>query len=683
MSQDILKKRVFMLCGHAQSGKTSLTEALLYKAGVSGRLGKTDDGTTLSDYQDDEIERKSSINASFFSFTYKDFPFHLVDTPGYLDFIGDVISSSRGVDFAVIVVDGQSGVEVGTEKAWEIVRKENVPCLFFVNKLDKENADFKKILKDIQESFSKKASAFVYPVGKEADFKEVVSLFDKNSMNALSDAEKKEASELRTNLLDNIVELDDSLLEKYLASGELSSEEILPILKNAIHKCEIFPVLAGSAIQVKGIELLLETICNLMVSPKERMSLPLKDDQGKEILAMEDNGKLYAQVIKTISDPYVGQLSILRVFAGKLASNTGFYNASQRNKERIGQIYQLQGKEQRPVEAVQAGDIAAIAKLKSTHTQDVLLSEEKQVVFPEITFPIPTFSSSIKPKTRQDEEKISQVLQKLTAEDPTIQVSRDPQTKELVVSGVGELHIAVVVSRIKKRFGVDVEIGTPKVPYFETVTHAAKVQGRYKKQTGGHGQYGDVWINLEPMERGKNFEFVDKIVGGAIPRNFIPSVEKGIRKAMEEGFLAGFPIRDIRVTLFDGSYHPVDSSDIAFQIAGSMAFKKALEQAGAVLLEPIMNVEIAVPGEFMGQITGDINSRRGRVLGMDAKGKNEVVKASIPLAEMFKYASDLRSVTGGRGSYSMSFSHYEIVPQRIAQTVIEQSQKTKTHQEQE
>ncbi len=679
MSVSIHNKRVFMICGHAQSGKTSLTESLLYKSGSCSRLGRVDEGNSLSDYQEDEIERKSSINASIFSFSRGDFSLTCIDTPGYLDFVGEVISSARAVDFAVLVIDAQSGVEVGTEKAWEIIQKENIPCLFFVNKLDKENTDFSRILKDIQVSLTKKASPLVFPVGREASFEKIEDILDKKNIDSLNGPDKDEALKLHTQIIDSIAETDDALMEKYLEAGELSFEEIKAALKKAVLSLRIYPVLAGSAVNLVGIEEVLSVITEIMPSPLNRKPPALKNESGEDVeVKPQESEKFLAQVFKTVSDPYVGQLSIFRVFRGKISSNSGFYNVSKQSKERIGQIYSLFGKEQKPVDSVSVGDIAAIAKLKDTSTQDTLSADSSSdASFPKMIFPVPAYSSSVKPKTRQDEEKISQALHKLTAEDPTFQVSRDSQTKELVVSGVGELHINIIISRIKKRFGVDVEIGTPKVPYLETITKKVKVQGKYKKQTGGHGQYGDVWIEVEPLERGKSFEFVDKIVGGAIPRNFIPSVEKGIRKGMAEGFLAGYPLTDIKVILFDGSYHAVDSSDIAFQIAGAMALKKALEQANVVLLEPIMNVEISVPDEFMGSITGDINSRRGRVLGMDAKGKNQVVKALIPLAEMFKYASDLRSVTGGRGSYTMSFSHYEIVPQRIAQSIIAQAKQAK------
>ena len=678
MRDNLSKKRVFMICGHAQSGKTSLSEAILFKTDTINRLGKVDEGTTVSDYSPDEIERKSSISSSFFTASYKDEFIQFIDTPGYLDFIGEVISASLASDFAIIVIDATSGVEVGTEKAWEIIRKRNLPCLFFIAKLDKENTDYDNILKNIKDSLSKKALPLAYPLGKEASLKDAVDILDKAKTDSLGDQDKLKAQTFYSQLAESVAESDDKLLEKYLNEGVLDYAEVKAALKKAVLNGEVFPVLAGSATSLVGVDLLIDTILEIMPCFGELKAQEAKLEDGSPAqIERKIDASFSAQVFKTISDPYVGQLSIFKVFSGKLPSNSGFYNSKKQNKERIGQLYYLQGKDQQSQDIVCAGEIGSVAKLKDTQTGDSICEDSRKVLFEDVVFPEATYSASIKPKTRQDEEKISQALAKLSSEDPTFQTSRDAQTGELIISGIGELHINVIVNRIKKRFGADVELGTPKVPYRETITKSIQVQGKYKKQTGGRGQYGDVWIQVEPLERGKNFEFVDKIVGGAIPRNFIPSVEKGIKKSMNEGFLAGFPIADIRVILYDGSYHPVDSSDIAFQIAGSMALKKAFEQAGPVLLEPVMDAEIQVPEEFMGQVTGDISSRRGRVLGMDARGKNQIVKVKVPLSEMFKYASDLRSVTGGRGSYSMHFSHYEVVPHKITQTIVEQSKQSK------
>jgi len=666
MSTDLNKKKTFLLAGHAQSGKTSLAEAILFKAKANSRLGSVDQSTSISDYEDDEKDRKSSINLSVLRADYKGNSLQFIDTPGYLDFIGELVTSSKAADFAIIVVDAVEGVGVGTEKAWELLQRENIPCIFFINKLDKENTDYKKTLEDIRSSLTKKAISLVVIEGNAA-------------ISILKDKEKD--PNLYGGLSEMVAESDDSLLEKYLETGVLDEKEFLPALRKAIVNSKVFPVIGGKALGDLGIDLLLDSIAEIMPAVSDSLPRKAQDKDGKEVEVLPSLDEPFcAQVFKTIVDPFVGQLTIFRVFSGKINANSEFFNASKGSKEKFGQIYALQGKQQVSQEAVSAGDIAAVAKLKDTKTQDTLCVSASIRVLTSLEFPSPAYSASVKPKTRQDEDKISSALNRLTSEDPTCRVSRDAQTKELIISGMGELHINVIIERMKSKYQANVELGTPKVPYFETLTRLIEVSHKYKKQTGGRGQYGDVSIKIEPLQRGKSFEFVNKIVGGAIPRNFIPSVEKGIRKSMKEGFLAGYPIADIRVTLFDGSYHPVDSSDIAFQIAASMALKKAFEGAGSVLLEPIMDVEIVAPEEVMGQITGDINSRRGRVMGMEAKGKNEVVRSQVPLAEMFKYTSDLRSVTGGRGSYSMSFSHYEVVPQRIAQGIIDKAKQPKQNE---
>ncbi len=673
--ENLDKKKVFAVCGHAQSGKTSLCDYILYATKTKSRLGKVDEGTSVSDFDPIEIERKSSVNSSLLFANYKDYFFQFIDTPGYQDFISEPISALSAADAVLIVIDAQSGVEVGTETVWDIALKYNLPCFFFVNKLDKENTDFYQILKDIQESFGKSSQPFYLPVGKESSFKDVASVL-------LQEKDKDpKVEDFYSSLMDIVAESDDALLEKYLAGESLTPQEVSGGIKHSILARNLFPVMCGSSQQGVGIKELLDFIAEFFPSVLERPSLKVKISSKDEELKIDPQKPFSAQVFKSIFDPYVGQLTIFRVWTGGLSSNTGFYNVSTQTKERIGQLFILQGKEQVPVDKLFAGDIGAVAKLKNTFTQNTIAQEGFNIEFPSFPFPEPAISQSVKPKSKQDEEKISEALHKLTFEDPTFRVSRDPQTKELIISGVGELHLNIMTGKMKRRFGAEVELGKPKIPYKETITRSVKVQGKYKRQTGGRGQYGDVWIEVEPLEKGKNFEFVDKIVGGRIPRNFIPSVEKGIRKAMSEGFLAGCEIVDIRVTLYDGSYHPVDSSDIAFQIAASMALKKAVEQAGPVLLEPIVDVEIVVPEEYMGQITGDINSRRGRILGMEAKGKNQVIKAQVPLSEMYRYATDLRSLTAGRGSYSMKFSHYEQVPHNIAQKIIEEYKRNKEQED--
>ena len=649
---DIKNKRNFILLGHAQCGKTTLAESILYFSKTTARKGTVADGTTVSDYSFDEIERKSSINASFLYCDYKGSRIQIVDPPGYADFWGEVIAGLRAVDGAVIVLDATAGVEVGTERTWQMLEDSGLPCLVFINKLDKEGADFNKALSDVKEKLSKKATVI----------------------------DSLEAPEL----IEAIAESDDKLLEKYLEGAKLSSEELKNGLHQAVLKRKVFPVLSGSALGDKGIPELLDAIIGHLPFPAERVRVeakdPLKADAAKEVV-FKDDAPFSAFVFKVISDPYVGQLTLLRVFSGTLLSNTNFYNVTKRAKERIGQVYILQGKEQKPLDSAGCGDIVAIAKLKETGTSDSISGEKEQFLFEPLVFPEPVISASVKPKSREDEEKISEALAKLTGEDPTFKVSRDDQTKEVIISGLGDLHLSVMVGRLKKRFNVNIELGTPKVSYKETITKPAKVQGKYKKQSGGRGQYGDVWLEIEPLEKGKGFEFVDKIFGGAIPRNFIPSVEKGVVQAMSAGAVAGYPIVDIRVKLVDGSYHEVDSSDMAFQIAGRMALKKAMIDAGPVLLEPIMDVEITIPEDSLGGVSGDVNSRRGRIMGMEVKGKTQVVKAKIPQAEMFTYANDLRSLTGGRGNYTMRFSHYEEVPYKIASNIISQYQATKKEEE--
>jgi elongation factor G len=655
-------KRNFILLGHAQSGKTTLGEELLYFSKATGRKGSVSDGTTVSDYSFDEIERKSSISSGFLYCDYfakgesasggKGTRIQIIDAPGYADFFGEVIAGVRGIDSAIIVIDALAGVEVGTERAWQILEETTLPCLIFINKIDKEDVDLNNVLSDIKDRLSKKAMKI--------------------------DSLEEPA------LVEVIAESDDKLLEKYLDGAKLSLDELKNGLRQAVIKRNIFPVLTGSALTDKGLGELLDAAVEYLPNPLERPRIELRNPQKpeeKKELQFKEEGPFSAFVFKTVSDPYVGQLTILRVFSGSLLSNTAFYNVNKKSKERIGQIYILQGKDQRPIEAAGCGDIVAIAKLKETVTSDSLSDGKEEFLFEPIVFPEPAISASVKPKTRQDEEKISNVLSKLADEDPTFKVSHDPQTKEMIISGLGDLHLVVMAGRMKKRFNVEVELGTPKVSYKETITKGSKAQGKYKHQSGGRGQYGDCVIQIEPLETGKGFEFVDKVFGGAIPRNFIPSVEKGIVNAMQEGIIAGYPLVDIRVTLLDGSYHEVDSSDLAFQRAGRLALRKAVMEAGPTLLEPIMDVEISVSEEYLGAISGDINSRRGRIMGMDVKGKTQAVKAQVPLAEMFTYANDLRSLTGGRGVYTMRFCRYEEIPYKIASGVISRYQATRKQEE--
>lgn len=644
-------KRSIVFVSHAQAGKTSLVEALLFAGSMTTRKGKIVDGNTVSDYNTDEIERKNSINSSILNLNWKNYFIQLVDTPGYADFASDMIAGTRAVDGAVLVIDASGGIEIGAERAWELLEENGLPRVIFINKIDKENVNVDRVIEELHERFSKKACVLKTPFSAE--------------------------------LTEIIAETDDCLIEKYLEGKEIKEEELKKALRAAVIQGKIYPIVAGSAVTDQGVKELLDCILDYLPSPLERRLINATDpntNEKKEIKPSED-GVFSALVFKSISDPFVGQLTVLRVFSGKIASNSSFFNVTRQAKERIGQLVILEGKEQRPIQCASVGDIVAVAKLKETFLGDSLSDEKMPVLFDSIIFPEPVFSSSVKPKTRQDEEKISEALHKLCASDPTFKVSRDPQTKETVISGLGDQHIDVMVKRLKDRFNVCVDIGTPKIPYKETIKKIAKAQGKHKKQSGGRGQYGDVWVELQPLERGKSFDFVDKVVGGAIPRNFIPSIEKGIRNAMVDGVVTSFPVVDVRVVVYDGSYHDVDSSDIAFQIAGALAFRKAMMEAIPILLEPIMDVEITVPEEYMGTIPSDLNSRRGRVQGVEARTKNETIKASVPLAEMFRYATDLRSMTGGRGSYIMRYSHYEEVPQKIAQSLVAQFPRHKHEEE--
>ena len=664
--------RNIALISHAGSGKTTLAEAMLHNAGASNRFGKVEDGTTVSDYSEDEKERKVSINASILSFSYAKKRINLIDTPGYADFIGEVLTILRGVDSAIVLVDACEGVEVGTDKVWSLADQYNLSRIVFINKMNKENIDFDKIVNETKESLGKGCVLAAMPIGSGSSFKGVVKLMDKAAVDGLAGPEKEKALKLRDALIEVIAENNDELLEKYLDGKELTPEEIKNGFKKGIVSGEIFPVFCGASILDIGVKELLSSIVEILPSPDERPVTKVSDVKTKEEKELKSDAAapFAANVFKSIADPYVGQLTIFRIFSGTLKSDTNFYNATKGARERFGPLLSLCGKEQHAVTEGIAGDIVAVAKLKNTSTGDSLCDEKKQVLFSDVTFPEPAMSFSVKPKTRQDEDKIFTALQKLTVEDQTFVTSRDEQTKELIVSGMGDLHLDIMINRLKKRFHVEVEKGTPKVAYKETIKKMTKVQNKHKRQTGGHGQYGDVWIQIDPLERGKGFEFVDKIVGGAIPRNYIPAVEKGIVEAMSKGVLAGYPLVDLRVTLYDGSYHDVDSSDMSFKIAASGALRKAALDANPILLEPVMDVDVIVPDEFMGDITGNLSSRRGRIAGMGVQGKSQVIKAKVPLAEMFKYASELKSMTGGRGSYTMRFSHYEEVPNKTAQTII-------------
>jgi elongation factor G len=604
---------------------------------------------------------------------------NVIDTPGYTDFIGEMVGGLRAADAGIVVVNATGGVEIGTEKAQRMCGEKGVPSMFFVNKMDKEHADFDKCVDAINKKFRKNCVLVSYPAGQESSFKGVANLVTREGFDALSEDEKEFAKEAVSKLSEAVAETDDALLEKYLEKGELSADELKGALKKAIAEGKIHPIMCGSSAKNIGIRELLNFIVNFLPSPADRPQpeAAKSDGAGRAVLKMDPAGPFAALVFKTLSDPFIGQISIFKVFSGKLQSNGGFFNVNKGSRERIGQVFSLMGKAQTPMESVQAGDIACVSKLKETQTGDSICDEKNPVKFDEIQFPEPAISFSLKPKTRADEDKISAALHKLTAEDPTFKMTRDEQTKEMIANGMGDLHINMMVSRMKMRYGVQVDVGTPKVAYKETIMGKGDAQYRHKKQTGGAGQFAEVWMKIEPLERGKGFEFVDEVVGGAIPRPFIVSCEKGIKMALGSGALAGFPVVDVRAIVYDGKTHPVDSKDIAFQTAARHAFKESMQKAKPVILEPIMDVDITVPDECMGDIAGSLNSRRGRVMGMEPGEGVQTIKAKVPLEEMYKYVNELKSITGGRGSYTMTFSHYDAAPSNVAQAIIEKAKLTR------
>ena len=677
------------IVGHGSSGKTSLVEALLFTTKLTDRLGKIEEGTTISDYDPEEKKRKISLSTSILPLEYKEKKINFLDTPGYFDFLGEQIEGMRASDVALIVVSGVSGVKVGTEKAWDYCNKIKLPRSFFINKLDRENADYDKVLASLKESFGMPVVPIQYPIGKEADFKGVINvisrkayIYDKGKVQESGiPAELEERiEECRSMVMESVAETDEELLNKYFAEGELTDEEIYAGLIIGCTSGDIAPVMCGSALKNIGMEVLLDDICDCFPSPKYAVpQKAVKLDTGEEVFEEYNEDKPFsAFVFKSIADPFVGKLSLFRVITGKARGDLNIYNSSKDKTEKLSNLYFMRGKQQTPVKEIIAGDIGAVAKLQYTGTGDTLCEESFKIMYDNMNFPEPIMSMSVVPKSKGDEEKISLALNRLLEEDPTFNINRDTENAETIISGIGETHLDVIASKIKNKFGVDVLLQPPKIPYRETIKGVADVQGKHKKQSGGHGQYGDVWIKFEPRIDGETeLEFVDKVVGGVVPRNFIPAVEKGLKECIQHGVLAGYPVIGLRATLHDGSYHSVDSSEMAFKVAASLAFKKGLEQAKAILLEPIMHVEVLVPEESMGDVIGDINKRRGRVLGMEPDGNIQKLIVEVPLAEMFKYATDLRSITSARGNFSMKFERYEEVPPSEVDSIIEETKNLK------
>lgn len=670
---------------HSGAGKTSLAEAILFSTKAITRLGKVDDGSSTSDYDPAEIKRKISINLATLPCEWKDTKINIIDAPGYSDFVGEVKAAMRVSEGAVIAVCAASGVEVGTEQVWAYCEEADLPRLIFVNKMDRENANFDQTLDQIQSKFGSKCLPLQLPIGSEDNFEGMVDLL---VMKSYTGSEAKEgeippsladrADSYREKLIEAIAEIDDSLIEKYLGGEELTPEELGDGLRQAVADGKIVPILAGSALKNIGVTPLLDTIRDLLPSPQQG-EVVITDESGKkeEKIEPSQDGSLAALVFKTSADPYVGKLTYFRVYRGTIESNSQIWNTNQGEVERIGQLFTLRGKNQEPVAQVGAGDIGAVAKLNVTSTGDTLGSRDEPVIIAPTQFPQPIFSKAVHPKTKADVDKLGAALSRLTEQDPTIRVSREADTNETILSGMGETHIEVAAEDMSRKFGVEVHLKTPEVPYKETITVPVKAEYKHKKQTGGHGQFGYVKLSLEPLPRGSGHEFVNKIVGGAIPRNYIPSVEKGVNEARGEGVLARYPVVDIKTTVYDGSFHPVDSSDICFKIAGAGALKNGLAEGQPILLEPIMNVKIRVPEDFTGDIIGDLNSKRAKVQGMNPENGMNVIEAQVPQAETLRYTIDLKSITQGRGSFTVDFSHYEQVPQHITEKIITERQAKK------
>jgi elongation factor G len=681
MSGKTLQIRNLVLIGHGSCGKTSLAEALLFGAGATSRQGKVDDGSSVLDYEPEEIKRKITISTAFHHYQWKKHTVYLADTPGDDNFLADTRATLHVADGAVVVVDAVDGVKVGTEKVWATANHYNLPRLAYINKLDRERADFHKALQEIRDVLEAQVVPLQLPIGQESGFKGVVDLISQKAYipgggkleaSPIPNELAEEAEALRNDLLNFAAESDDALIEKFLEEGELTPEEIYQGLRAGTLQGNFVPVLCGATFDNLGYPLLLDAINLYLPSPEDRGQIKGHKPESQEevVLEPDPDGPLAAQVFKTVADPYAGRLSIFRIYSGTMAADSTVFNANRGVPERFGQLFLLEGKGQKAVPSLGPGAFGAVAKLKETVTGETLTTEAQPLILPAIPPSRPMVTFAVEPKKQGEEDKVFSSFSKLIEEDSSLNLNRNAETKEILLSGVGSVHIEATAEKLKRKFGVEVNLKSPKVPYRETIKGNVKVQGKYKRQSGGRGQYGDTWLELEPLPRGGDFEFVDKIVGGAIPKQYIPSVEKGIVEAKNTGILAGFPVVDFRVTLYDGSFHEVDSSDMAFKIAGSMGFKKGCEQANPTLLEPIMKMVVTVPEDNMGDIIGDLNGRRGRVLGVEAQGRYQVITAHVPMSEVLLYAPDLISKTGGRGTYEMEFDHYEEVPPHLAEKIV-------------
>ena len=691
---DATSLRNVALVGHSGSGKTQLVSALLYDAGAVNRLGKVDEGTTITDYDDEEIARKHTLSASLAYVEWHKTKINLIDTPGLATFLSDARAALRVADAALVVVDALHGVEVSTEKVWQAASELALPRLIALNRLDRERASLDRSLESLRGAFGRTVIPIQLPIGEEKSFAGVVDLVAMKACMFASDGSGKPvdgsipgnmmetAKAAREALVEMVAEADDGLMEKFFDAGTLGQEDLVAGLKRAVAAGRIFPLVLTSATANIGMQPLLDVIVSCVPSPAER-PLKAKDAGGDEVEIAATEGAAAAFVWKTVADPFAGRITLFRVLSGALKSDSTIHNATKDMPERLGHLLLLQGKTQTSVPEIKAGDIGAVAKLKETQTSDVLADKGAFARVPPIVFPESVISYAIEPKSRGDEEKISTALHRLQEEDPTIGYTRDAQTKELLLAGQGQSHIEVAVARLKRRFGVEVTLKLPRIPYRETIKGVVEAHGRHKKQTGGHGQFGDCKVRFEPLPSGSDFEFVNDTFGGSIPRQFVPAIEKGIQDSRMRGVLAGYPMVDFRASVFDGSFHPVDSNEMSFKMAGSLAFKDGMSRARPTLLEPVMNVEVSAPNDFAGDLMGDLNSRRGRIGGMDTRGTSTVIRAKVPMQEMLTYEQHLTSATGGRGTYHMEFDHYEEVPQHLHAKIIAASKSERGAEEAE
>lgn len=672
------------LLGHGSAGKTSLAEAMLYDSGAVNRLGRVDEGTSVSDWDDEERRRKMSINATLIPCEWRDHKLNVIDTPGYMDFVGEVVGSARVVDAAVVLVDSVGGVEVGTEQVWDYADEQNLPRLAFVNKMERENANFQRVVEEIASRFHLPAVPIQLPIGSQADFQGVVDLLtqkayvgEKGSEAPIPAGMADAVEEARMVLLEAAAEGEDALMEKYFESETLTEEEILRGLKARIRRGDLVAVLCGSAAMNIGVQGVMQAIVDLLPSPVAAGPYPARNLATNENTELEGDaaGALAALVFKTVADPYVGKLSYFRVYSGTVESDSRVFNSRVREEERLGQIYAMRGKEQLPVDRVPAGDIAAVARLSETQTGDTLCDRGMPLELAPAEYPDPLYSVAVTPKTKADAAKISPTLTRLAEQDPTLRWRQDISTRETILSGMGDTHINVAIRRMEETFSLGLDTAVPRVPYMETITRSSSSQYRHKKQTGGAGQFAEVHMRVEPRERDSGFEFAWEVVGMNVSKTFGPSIEKGIKSVLEQGVIAGYPVVDVMAAVYDGKEHPVDSKDIAFQIAGREVFKLAFKAAGPVLLEPIYKYTISVPEEYMGDVLSDLNTRRAQVLGMDQANGRSIVTALVPLAEMQRYVSDLRSITQGRGLFSMEFASYQNVPGHLADQIVAAAQR--------